>query len=303
MPNLEKPRIVEVLKARYGSLRKLEGSHSLYELGDGAVRIYFRYSKLHRRGQAFYGLRREDLQKLEGVPAVICFLWDGQEQPLFVPFSEYEEVFQSCDPARDGQYKVMVYPEAEGIEIYVPKAGRFNAESYVGLESLDAVVDSTRLRQMPEFSHCQMQTLIGAVGTAKAFDIWIPSRDRPQLDWSLTKSYDCRDEIPAPFTAVKPMLQEVDVIWIQPGSSHIQALFEVEHSTPIYSALLRFNDVHLVLPQAVSRFTIVSNDTRRGLYVRQLNRPTFRTSGLSELCTFLEYANVCGWFQRVVCKV
>jgi hypothetical protein len=38
---------------------------------------------------------------------------------------------------------------------------------------------------------------------------------------------------------------------------------------------------------------------RRSLFVRQLNRPTFRVSGLNQLCTFLEYKNVYGWFQRV----
>jgi len=38
------------------------------------------------------------------------------------------------------------------------------------------------------------------------------------------------------------ILQEVDVIWIPPGSSELKALFEIEHSTAVYSGLLRFND-------------------------------------------------------------
>jgi len=300
MPNLEKPKLLAELKSRYGSIRKLDASQSLYEIGDGAVRIYFRYSKLHKRNEAFYGLRKDDLQKLEGIPAAICFLWDGQIEPLFVPFSEYEEVFQTCAPARDGQYKVMVYPETEGTEIYIPKAGRFNAESYFGFESLDTVIDAAKLKSLPDFSHSQVQTLIGAVGVAKGFDIWIPQNDRTKLDWTLTKNFKCRNDIPKNYESVRPILQEVDVIWLQPGSSELKALFEVEHSTPIYSGLLRFNDVHLVAPQVISRFTIVSNEVRRALFVRQINRPTFRTSGLSDLCTFLEYANVYGWFNRIV---
>jgi hypothetical protein len=300
MPNLEKPKLLAELKSRYGSIRKLDSSQSLYEIGDGAVRIYFRYSKLHKRNEAFFGLRKDDLQKLEGMPSAICFLWDGQTEPLFVPYSEYEEVFQSCAPARDGQYKVMVYPEKEGTEIYIPKAGRFNAESYFGFESLDTVIDAAKLKSLPDFSHSQVQTLIGAVGIAKGFDIWIPQNDRIKLDWSLTKNFKCRNDIPASYESVRPILQEVDVIWLQPGSSELKALFEVEHSTPVYSGLLRFNDVHLVAPQVISRFTIVSNEVRRALFVRQINRPTFRTSGLSDLCTFLEYANVYGWFNRIV---
>jgi len=80
----------------------------------------------------------------------------------------------------------------------------------------------------------------------------------------------------------------------------MKALFEVEHSTPIYSGLLRFNDVHLIAPIPISKFTIVSNDARRSLFARQVNRPTFKTSGLTELCTFLEYVDVFGWHKRII---
>ena len=273
MPNLEKPKLLAELKNRYGSIRKLDSSQSLYEIGDGAVRIYFRYSKLHKRNEAFFGLRKDDLQKLEGMPSAICFLWDGQTEPLFVPFSEYEEVFQSCAPARDGQYKVMVYPEKEGTEIYIPKAGRFNAESYFGFESLDTVIDAAKLKSLPDFSHSQVQTLIGAVGIAKGFDIWIPQNDRTKLDWSLAKNLSV-EMISQQTTNQCARFCRKWMYWLQPGSSELKALFEVEHSTPIYSGLLRFNDVHLVAPQVISRFTIVSNEVRRALFVRQINRPT-----------------------------
>jgi hypothetical protein len=49
----------------------------------------------------------------------------------------------------------------------------------------------------------------------------------------------------------------------------------------------------------VRNFFIVSNDTRRDVFSRQINRPTFRRSGLSEITSFLEYANVWDWHQRV----
>jgi hypothetical protein len=76
MANETKADFLEELSQRYGSIRKLENSLSLYEVGDGGARIYIRYSKVHRRNQTFYGLREEDLKKLEGYPAVVCFLWD-----------------------------------------------------------------------------------------------------------------------------------------------------------------------------------------------------------------------------------
>jgi len=299
VPNDLKPALLRGLKSRYGSLRKLAGTQSLYEIGEKAARVYIRYSKLHTRNQAFYGLRKEDLQQLEGHPSVICFLWDGQPEPLFIPFAEYEEVFQSLTPAKDGQHKAMIYPQKEGTEIYIPKAGRFNVEGNFGYGALENLIDSAKLRKVPDLSHSQVQTLLGAVGVAKGFDIWIPTSDRVGLDWNLTKAFSYREELPAVFHSVRNILQEVDVIWIHPGSSELRALFEVEHSTPVYSGLLRFNDIHLIAPTEIPRFTVVSNDARRSLFVRQLNRPTFRTSGLNEICTFLEYGDVFGWFNRM----
>jgi type II restriction enzyme len=93
-------------------------------------------------------------------------------------------------------------------------------------------------------------------------------------------------------------LAEIDVIWVARGGEAIEGLFEVEHSTTVYSGLLRFNDVLLTDPK-VSRFSIVSNETRRALFSRQLFRPTFKKSGLAELTSFLEYSNVLDWHTRI----
>jgi len=299
MASEAKRAFLGALTERYGRLHKLDRTQSLYEIGDGAARVYIRYSKVHGGHRTFYGLRQEDLQNLEGHPSLICFLWDDQAEPLLVPFSEYEDVFQSISPAGDGQYKVQVYLQDDGTELYIAKAGRFNVEGHFGWSELEALIDSASLGIVPEFSHSQMQTFLGAIGIAKDYDIWVPESDRAKLDWSLTDRFNCRDLLPFGFEGVSSILQEVDVIWIQKGSSEPRALFEVEHSTPIYSGLLRFNDIHLVAPGLRPRFSIVANDTRRALFVRQLNRPTFRVSGLSELCTFLEYVNVFGWYNRI----
>jgi len=298
MANLIKAPFLEELSKRYGRLKKLENTQSLFEIGDGGARIYIRYSKIHSRNQAFYGLRNEDLKKLEGFPSMICFLWDGQKEPLLINFLDYEEIFRSVSPANDGQYKVVVFLD-DVTEFYIAGAGRFNVEDRFGLDKLDAMIDDAKIKPAQDFSHSQIQTFLGAIGAAKGFDIWIPQSDRSKMDWSLTKKFDFRDWFPPEFSNVQNILQEVDVIWFERGSNTIRALYEVEHSTPIYSGLLRFNDFHLVAPSLKPRFSIVSNDIRRALFVRQIKRPTFQVSGLSELCTFFEYVNVAGWFSRI----
>jgi len=217
---------------------------------------------------------------------------------LFVPFEQFEEVFAGLKPSSDGQYKAQVYEQAGGTELYLANAGRFNVESYIGWSYLESAIQLFGAT-VPDLSHNQVQTFLGAIGVAKGFEIWIPPSDRPKLDWTLTRRFVPTNFLPSSLLEAKPIAEEVDVIWIDRDGGMPAAFYEVEHSTPIYSGLLRLNDVHLTLPSASLRFGIVSNDVRRGLFVRQLDRPTFKASGLREICTFFEYRNVFGWHQRI----
>ena len=90
------------------------------------------------------------------------------------------------------------------------------------------------------------------------------------------------------------------MVWMQRGAGNLVHLFEVEHTTSIYSGLLRFNDVHLIAPDLHPRFSIVAEDARRSVYMRQINRPTFLRSGLDGLCAFMQYENVLEWHARLV---
>jgi hypothetical protein len=301
MPNQVKISFLNELEKRYGKYKKISGSQSLFDLGDNVIRIYTRYSKVHSRNQSFYGLRYEDLKQIEGINSVICFLWENQKEPLFIPYSDFEEIFNSLEPASDGQYKVQLYLSNEPLELYIANAGRFNVEAFIGWKYFDTLVEKTNLNTIPDFSHSQIQTLVGAIGIKKGYDIWIPQIDRSRLDWNLATKYNCVGDIPSRYDKIIDVIREVDVIWVKRGSSDLSALFEVEHSTPIYSGLLRFNDLHLIEPQLKTKFSIVSNDLRKALFLRQINRPTFKMSGLAEICNFIEYKDVFGWFNRT-CK-
>ena len=103
MPNPRKADLLSQLKDRYGRLRKLEGSASLFEIGD-VVRVYIRYSKVHDGGRTFFGLRALDLRLLEGHRSFLCFITDDNSPPLFVPYADFEEVFRNSSAAADGQY-------------------------------------------------------------------------------------------------------------------------------------------------------------------------------------------------------
>lgn len=300
MPSDIKSEFLKKLGQKFGKVENFGDSRSLYRITGSNIQIYIRYSKTHPNGKTFYGLRDKDLQLLEGQPSILCFLWDGQKEPLLIPFSEYEDVFRSSIPAEDGQYKAQVIPSDETTELYIARAGRFNVDGFMGWEPVETLTKKVGGEKIPELSHSQVQTLLGSIGTAKDFDVWIPINDRMKLDWTIARQFAFRENLPYGFGQVENILSEIDVIWTQKGSNTIKALFEIEHSTPIYSGLLRFNDIHLIAPELRARFSVVANNERRSLFTRQVNRPTFKASGLGELCTFLDYADVHNWHERTI---
>ncbi len=294
-----KSEFLAELSKRFGKVSKLDNSLSLYEIGGGDAFIYIRYSKLHASGKkTFYGLRRDDLRRLEGKNAYVVFLWDEQPEPLFVRLAEYEPVFNDLVPASDGQFKVQVYFGKDYTDLYVAKSGRYNVEGNYGWDVFEQATKLVPAHSIPPLSHPQVQTLLGSIGAHKGYDVWIPANDRLQLDWGLAKQFQLRDNILG-FESILSVIEEIDVIWIEKGSNRLRALFEVEHSTPIYSGLLRFNDVHLTAASATTRYSIVADESRRALLSRQLARPTFKLSGLLEMCTFLDYQSAFSWFARL----
>src|SRR5437660_8153981 len=67
MANPRKSNIIDDLRQRFGVVRKLKGSESLFAIGDEAARIYFRYSKVHAGGRTFFGLRDLDCVNSRGI--------------------------------------------------------------------------------------------------------------------------------------------------------------------------------------------------------------------------------------------
>jgi hypothetical protein len=275
MPNEAKRRLLDDLQRRFGPITKLPASQSLYEIGSRG-RIYVRYSKLHPDERTFYGLRKTDLQQLEGHQSLICFLWDSQTEPLLIPYRDFEEVFATLTPASDGQFKVQVYPEVEGTELYIANAGRFNVESYFGWNETNSISPISAERWNKELTHAQVQTFLGSIGAKKGHDIWLPRNDRRRMDWNLAAQFKFSADAFATHE-FETVASEIDVIWLRRGSREVTALFEVEHSTPIYSGLLRFNDVRLVLPALQPRFTIVANDSRRSRFTGPNQPPNIQS--------------------------
>jgi hypothetical protein len=296
MANDYKKNLLTSIEKRCGSLNRLPGSQSLIELQSG-VRVYLRYSKIHGKGVAFFGLRQIDLNSLDGHNSYLCFFTD-QGSPLFIPYGDFEAVIRQSPLASDGQYKVQIAYGPSTRELYLPRVGHFNVDAFGGLDALPSVGDRDSKSIALTLSHWQAQTLIGGIGALKGYGVFVPPNNVELLDWGLVRPFQVIGSLPAYVEERTRFVSEIDVIWVDHKHDAIAAAFEVEHSTPIYSGLLRFNDVLLTCP-GVSRFFVVSNESRRDLFARQIQRPTFQRSGLNELASFLDYCNVVDWHRRL----
>jgi hypothetical protein len=302
MAGAVKGHFLEELARRFGRPKSLPGSYSLFSLGDGHTIVYTRYSRLHPGNRAFFGLRQSDMELLQGKESFICLLWDGQEEPLFIPYYDYEHVFRSVPAAEDGQYKVQVFLGQEGAELYVARAGRFKVDQDFGWEAVAASLARKKEPTIPDLGHSDIQGILAWIGSKKGFCVWVPAADRQRLPERFSPLGAFVDQLPDVLVPARLAAEEVDVMWLVRGRQELRALFEVEPSTPIYSGLLRLNDVMLAVPSVRPTYNIVSNDNRRDLYVRQVQRPTFVASGLSERCCFLDYADVYHWHERVAAR-
>jgi hypothetical protein len=85
-------------------------------------------------------------------------------------------------------------------------------------------------------------------------------------------------------------IRQIDVLWLK-GRSMARA-FEVEHTTAIYSGLLRMADLLALQPNMQIRLHIVAPEERREKVLREIKRPVFSLlehGPLYEKCTFLSY--------------
>ena len=141
----------------------------------------------------------------------------------------------------------------------------------------------------------RVQALLAEVGSRMGMQIWVPRADRqavlrewkgdhPPLLERLPLNYDD--------TTLKT-IEQIDVLWLKGRS--IRRAFEVEHTTSIYSGILRMADLLALQPNMDIRLHIVAPLARREKVFQELRRPVFSLldrGPLSETCTYLAYDSV-----------
>jgi hypothetical protein len=68
-------------------------------------------------------------------------------------------------------------------------------------------------------------------------------------------------------------IRRIDVLWLR-GRAIVRA-FEVEHTTAIYSGILRMADLAALQPNMDIKLHIVAPESRREQVFREISRPVF----------------------------
>src|SRR5262249_40706464 len=138
----------------------------------------------------------------------------------------------------------------------------------------------------------QMQALLALCGEKMGFRIWIPKNDRPAVlqEWK-PENGSLIDVLPLNYdeTTLRT-IEQIDVLWLKGRA--IARAFEVEHTTAIYSGLLRMADLLALQPNMDIRLHIVAPEARKEKVFTEIRRPVFsllEKGPLSESCTFLSY--------------
>ncbi|HEY2943428.1 MAG TPA: hypothetical protein VGN09_13425 [Vicinamibacteria bacterium] len=209
-------------------------------------------------------------------------------------------------PEEDGQRLLALLREQrEEVPIRIPRPRGGSRRSAEGPELTlletravpAAPIGSEPEPESPEpRTHTEIQGKLRDIGLREGYDVWVADRG---VEWQgRLLGEGCLDRIPvvAP-ERTQTILRNIDVIWFRRGTGHPVRFFEVEHSTSVYSGLLRFNDVMIDFP--IERAFIVGDGERtKTKFEREVARRTFDHSGLRAATSFLSYAEVRHVWQR-----
>lgn len=278
-------------------MEKVGKNRSLFRIAALNACVYFRYSKILKPDTApyaFFGLRKPDMDLAQGGDLYICFVTDDPESLFVIPYADFEACYDYAGFGVDRQCKVMMHFGAQGVRLYIPKSGRFDIESYRGLDGiLDLRQQNTPLASL---DHSGAQSLIGAIGGMKGHRVWFPKSDLEKIDRNIVNPALICDTLPSLGVHADPVFKEIDVVWMD--GTKPAALFEVENSTTVYSGLLRICDVLIASGHPIES-RIVAAQSRRDVFQKQIRRPTFDKHKLVEKVSFISYDNLQRWHEKL----
>jgi len=149
--------------------------------------------------------------------------------------------------------------------------------------------------------HTEIQWRLLNLGSQMGLNVWAPRSDRGK-EWNgarIREVHNLLDSLPTQFDDVtNKTIENIDVLWLKGNA--IVAAFEVEHTTSIYSGLLRMSDLLTMQPNIDIKLYLAAPDERFTKFKNEVPRPTFasRSKPLHRVCGFLPYSTLCSQLQK-----
>jgi len=193
---------------------------------------------------------------------------------------------------RSQQTNPIVYPvdQTEYRKLLGQKVRRTNGVVSVSVPEEQEGENGAPKEALRESAH--FQALLAQVGESMGCAIWLPRNDRSRVlkEWNPAEGV-LLDTLPLNYDEVTlKTIEQIDVLWLKRRA--IVRAFEVEHSTAVYSGILRMADLLALQPNMDIKLHIVAPSVRRDKVFHELQRPVFSLldkGPLSELCTFISY--------------
>lgn len=141
----------------------------------------------------------------------------------------------------------------------------------------------------------RVQALLADIGSRMGMSVWISRGDRAAVAGERAlKEGAVVDRLPLNYDQTTlTTIENIDVLWLH-GRSIVRA-FEVEHTTAVYSGLLRMADLLALQPNMDIKLHIVAPNDKREKVFQEIRRPVFSLleyGPLAERCTYLSYESI-----------
>jgi len=164
-----------------------------------------------------------------------------------------------------------------GVMAWVEDLARVRTENATATKALSIAREN-------DHTHTDIQGWLRDLGKALGYDVWIAGNDKNRLYLGARLCEGCLTQLPDAIrnSSAADTVSLIDILWVSKESEKIVAAFEVEHSTSIYSGIVRMLDLALGVPEhGESAFFLVAPDAREQDVRTQFARPAF--SRVSEL--------------------
>lgn len=158
----------------------------------------------------------------------------------------------------------------------------------------DETAKSLQVARENDRTHTEIQGWLRDLGRALGFDVWIAANDQGRAFGTGQLGDGCLTQLPEPVAqnAGADAVRLIDVLWLDRTSRQVIAAYEVEHTTSIYSGIVRLLDLALgSADPATHGLYLVAPDGREADVRAQLQRPAFRHIANLEV-RFLPYSEL-----------